>query len=106
MVRFPARERNFIFFKSSIPALGLSQPPVVQGLFGLKLSNRQANHSPPSAAEVNVWNYISSPHTPSEFPQEHVLHGFFSSSVVCPEQFWDSSSESQEPFPLGELSEE
>ena len=107
-IRFPARERNFIFSKSSIPALGLSQPPVVEGLFGLKLSKRQANRSPPSTAKVNVWNYISSPHTPSEFPQEHVLlgHGFFSSSVVCPDRFWDSSGGSQEPFPLGELSGE
>ena len=33
---------------------GLSQPPVAQGLFGLKLSKREANHSPPPAAEVNV----------------------------------------------------
>jgi hypothetical protein len=77
---------------------GLPQPPVVQGLFGLKLSKRKVNHSPPSTAEVNVWNYISSPHTPSEFPQEHMLHGFLSSPVVCPERLWDSSSGSRSPF--------
>jgi hypothetical protein len=54
-------------FLFSIPALGATQPPtqwVLGGLFprGLMRLEREADHSPPSSAEVkNAWSYISTP---------------------------------------------
>jgi hypothetical protein len=47
-------------------ALGPTQPPIrwVQGAIslGLKRSGREADHLPPSSAEVkNVWSYTSTP---------------------------------------------
>jgi hypothetical protein len=54
----------FVFFTVSKPALGPTQPPVqwVPGALSLsvKESGREADHSPPSSAEVNAWSYTSS----------------------------------------------
>jgi hypothetical protein len=47
----------FLLTTASRPALGPTQPPIewVPGALsvGVKLSGREANHSPPSSAEVN-----------------------------------------------------
>jgi hypothetical protein len=56
-VRFPAGERIFPLSSVSIPALGPTQPPVqwVPGVLspGVKARpGRDADHSPPSSAEV------------------------------------------------------
>jgi len=56
----------FLFTTASRPALGPTQPPIqwVPGALslGLKLPGREADHSPPSSAEVkNVWSYTSTP---------------------------------------------
>jgi hypothetical protein len=62
----PARVKNFLFSKSSKPALGSTQPNIqwVPGaLFpGLKWQVHEVNHSPPTSAEVkkNVDLYIIS----------------------------------------------
>jgi hypothetical protein len=50
----------------SRPALGLTQPPIqwIPGALslGLKRPGREADHSPPSSAEVkNAWSYTSTP---------------------------------------------
>jgi hypothetical protein len=52
------------------PVLGPTQPPIqwVPATLspGAKRPGREADHSPPSSAEVkNAWNYTSTPHTPS-----------------------------------------
>jgi hypothetical protein len=63
----PCRVKNFHFSTSSSPALGYTQPPVqwVQGSFrGVKRKGREADHSPPTTAEVkNAWIYTTTPHT-------------------------------------------
>jgi hypothetical protein len=50
------RVKNFLFSKSSRPALGSNQPPIQQvpGDLSpwLKLPGREADHSPPASAEV------------------------------------------------------
>jgi hypothetical protein len=56
----------FLFPTVSRTALGPTQPPVpwVPGALslGVKRPGREANHSPPSSAEVkNVWTYTSTP---------------------------------------------
>jgi hypothetical protein len=58
------------FSTSSRPALGSTQPPVqwVPGAFspGVKRPGREAEHSPPTSAEVKkMWIYTSTPHTVS-----------------------------------------
>jgi hypothetical protein len=63
-VRFPAGAGNFFFTNESRTALGPTQPPIkwVPGALslGLKRQGREADHSPPSSAEVkNAWSYIS-----------------------------------------------
>jgi hypothetical protein len=67
-VRFPAGGGNSFFFFStaSRPILGPTQPPIqrVQGALslGVKRLGREADHSPPSSAEVkNAWIYTSTP---------------------------------------------
>jgi hypothetical protein len=51
--------KNFHFSISSRPALGSTQPPIkwVPGLFpGVKRQGREADHSPPTSAEVmKMW---------------------------------------------------
>jgi hypothetical protein len=61
----------FLFTTASRTALGPTQPPVqwVPGALslGVKRPRREANHSPPSSAEVKVWVelHIHSPNMPS-----------------------------------------
>jgi hypothetical protein len=55
---------TFIFTTASRMALGPTQPPIqwVHGVLslGVKRPGREADHSPPSSAEVkNAWSYIS-----------------------------------------------
>jgi hypothetical protein len=58
------RVKNFFFFTSSRPALGLTQPPT-QGMprapfLGVKRPGREADHSPPTSADVkNMWIYTT-----------------------------------------------
>jgi hypothetical protein len=65
-VRDPVGSRIFLFFTSSRPALGSTQPPIqwVPGaLFpGIKWPGRESNRSPSASAEVKkMWIYTSSP---------------------------------------------
>jgi hypothetical protein len=67
-VRVPVGSR--IFSTSSGPALGSTQPPIewVPGPLspGIKRPGSEADHSPPTSAELNkIWIYTSTPHTPS-----------------------------------------
>jgi hypothetical protein len=61
----------FLFTTASRPALGPTQPPIqwVPGALslGVKRPGREADHSPPSSAEVKEWVelYLHSPNTPS-----------------------------------------
>jgi hypothetical protein len=61
----PGRVKNFHFSISSRPALGSIQPPIkwVPGLFpGIKRQGREADHSPPTTAEIKkMWIYTSTP---------------------------------------------
>jgi hypothetical protein len=57
---------SFLFDSASRTALGPTQPPIqwVPGALsmGVKWSGREADHSPPSSAEVkSVWSYVSTP---------------------------------------------
>jgi hypothetical protein len=60
----------FLFTTASRPALGPTQPHIqwVPGALslGVKRPGREANHSPPSSAEVKEWLelYLYSPNTP------------------------------------------
>jgi hypothetical protein len=66
--RFPTGAGNFPFIAVSRPALGPNQPPIqwIPGgavFLGIKQPGREADHSPPSIADVNAWSYISTfPH--------------------------------------------
>jgi hypothetical protein len=65
-VRFPAGAGNFLFTTAFRTALGPNQPPIqwVPGALslGIKWPGREADHSPPSSAEVkNSWTYTSTP---------------------------------------------
>jgi hypothetical protein len=58
--------KNFHFYMSSELALGPTQPPMqwVAGVLppGVKWLRREADHSPPTSAEVKkTWVYISTP---------------------------------------------
>jgi hypothetical protein len=60
----------FLFSKSSRPALGSTQPPMqwVLGALspGVKRPEREADHSPPTSAEIKrMWTYTST--TPYTF---------------------------------------
>jgi hypothetical protein len=62
----PNSVKNFLFSKSSRPALGFTQPPIqwVPGALssGLKQPGREAEHSPPASAEVKkMWIYTYTP---------------------------------------------
>jgi hypothetical protein len=62
----PCRVKNFLFSTSSRPALGSTQPPiqwVPWALFpGVKRPGYEADHSPPTSAEVKkIWIYTSIP---------------------------------------------
>jgi hypothetical protein len=57
----PGRVKNFHFSISSRQALGSTQPPI-KWVPGVKRQGREADHSPPTSAEVTkVWIYTSSP---------------------------------------------
>jgi hypothetical protein len=65
-VRVTVGSRIFLFSKSSIPALRPTQPPIqwVPGVLslGVKRPGREADHSPPTSAEVKkMWLYTSTP---------------------------------------------
>jgi hypothetical protein len=65
-VRFPERAGNFLLTTASRTVLRPTQPPIqwAPGALasGVKRPGREANHSPPSSAEVkNAWNYASTP---------------------------------------------
>jgi hypothetical protein len=60
----------FLFTTASRTALGSTQPPIqrLPGAFslGVKQPGREADHSPPSSAEIkNEWSYTSTPNTSS-----------------------------------------
>jgi hypothetical protein len=60
----------FLFTTAFKTVLGPTQPPIkwVPGALslGVKRPGREADHSPPSSAEVkNAWNYTSTPNTSS-----------------------------------------
>jgi hypothetical protein len=62
----PGRVKNFLFSKSSRPALGSTQPPIqwAPGVLSpwVKRQGREADHSPPVSAEVKkMWIYTSTP---------------------------------------------
>jgi hypothetical protein len=65
----PGRVKNFLFSTSSRPALRSTQPPlrrVPGALFpGVKRPGREVDHSPPTSAQVKMWIYTSTAHTPS-----------------------------------------
>jgi hypothetical protein len=66
-VRFPEEAGNFLFTTVSRTALRPTQPPIqwVPGdrSLGVKRPRREADHSPPSSADVkNAWSYTSTPH--------------------------------------------
>jgi hypothetical protein len=67
----PGRVKKFYFYLSSRSALGITQPPikwVTEALYpGVEWPGREADHSPPTIAEVKkMWIYIYPlPHTPS-----------------------------------------
>jgi hypothetical protein len=66
----PGRVKNFLFSKSSRPALRSTQPPIqwVPGALspGVKRPGREVDRSPPTSAEVKKMRiYTSTPHTPS-----------------------------------------
>jgi hypothetical protein len=56
---------EFFFTTASRTALGPTQPSIqwVPGALslGIKRPGREADHSPPSSAEVNEWSYTSTP---------------------------------------------
>jgi hypothetical protein len=63
----PGRVKNFIFSTSSRSALGPTQPPIQWVLVALSLGvmrpGREADHSPPTSAEVKkMWVYTSTLH--------------------------------------------
>jgi hypothetical protein len=55
----PGRVKYFHFCISSRPALGSTQPPI-KWVPGAKRQGREADHSPPTSAEVKkMWIYTS-----------------------------------------------
>jgi hypothetical protein len=57
----PGRVKNFLFSVSSRPALGSTQHPI-QWVPRVKRPRREADHSPPTSAEVKkIWIYTSTP---------------------------------------------
>jgi hypothetical protein len=69
-VRFPTGDGIFLFTTAFRTALEPTQPPIqwVPGALslGVKQPGREADHSPPSSAEVKEWVelYLHSPNTP------------------------------------------
>jgi hypothetical protein len=64
----PVRDKMFLFFTSSIPALGSTKLPIQRALRaispGVKRPEREADHLSPSSAEVKNSGGVSPlPHT-------------------------------------------
>jgi hypothetical protein len=62
-------KQNSIMIKLSIPAVGSNEPPIQSApgalSLGVKRPEREADHSPPSSAEVKFsWSYTSTPPVP------------------------------------------
>jgi hypothetical protein len=62
----PCRVNSFLFSTASKPDLGLTRPPIqwAPGPLspGVKRQGREADHSPPTSAEVKkMWIYIFTP---------------------------------------------
>jgi hypothetical protein len=58
----PGRVKNFLFSRSSRPALRSNQPPIQWVPLGVKRPGREVDHSPPTSAEVKkMWIYTSTP---------------------------------------------
>jgi hypothetical protein len=62
----PGNIKNFLFFTSSRTALGPTQPPIQclpRALSpGVKRPGREADHSPPTSAELKkIWIYTATP---------------------------------------------
>jgi hypothetical protein len=65
-VRFPAEAKKVFFSTEFTPTLGFSQPPIHWILGPLSWPGREADHSPPSSAEVKNGGAIPPlPHTSS-----------------------------------------
>jgi hypothetical protein len=57
----PGRVKNVLFSTSSNPVLGPTQP-LIQWVAGIKRTGCEADHSPPTSAEVKkTWIYTSTP---------------------------------------------
>jgi hypothetical protein len=57
----PCKFKNSLFSTSSRPNLRSIQPPI-QWVTGVKWPGREADHSPPTSAEVKkMWNYTPTP---------------------------------------------
>jgi hypothetical protein len=83
----------FLFTTASRPVLGPIQPPIqwVQGFLslGVKRRGREADHSPPSSAEVkNPWSYSSTP--PIRLHAQGQLYLCHSGKKFCNE-LWKSN---------------
>jgi hypothetical protein len=62
--QFEVGARSFLLSTSSIPVLGVSEPGALSAKE--KRPGHEADHSPPSIAEVeNSWNYTTLPLTSS-----------------------------------------
>jgi hypothetical protein len=66
VVRFPVGAGNFSLYhrvQNGFGARPASHPMGTRGSFpGVKRPGREADHSPPSSAEVkNIWSYTSTP---------------------------------------------
>jgi hypothetical protein len=66
-ISIPGKAKNFVFSTPSLPVLGPTQITIqrVPGpiFSGIKRLRREADHSPPTNAEVkNMWIYTSTPH--------------------------------------------
>jgi hypothetical protein len=57
----PGKVKDFLLSRSSRPVLGFTQPPI-QWVRGVKRSGREADHSPPTSAEIKkMLIYTSTP---------------------------------------------
>jgi len=61
-IRFPAHAGIFVISTASRPAQGPTQHPTGGPFPGVKWPGYEADHSPPSADDVNqAWSYTSNP---------------------------------------------
>jgi hypothetical protein len=78
----PGSVKNFLFSLSSRPAVGSTQPPI-QWVRGVKRPGREADHSPPTSAEVkkNVDLYI---HPPPPIRLHCIVLNYLSTGTTLP----------------------